>query len=332
MKKVLFLALALAALLSGCGAKKAGESEQTEQATRALEVSPLLRAVSSEEGATVLLPCKKGVIALWEWEEGFTGSYVSDADSALTEGLVSGTVSPAEANLLETQTGKAILAADSAVWYILLDGSGTEEKALPEGIRFTGVLYGQNGLICEKDSLLVLVPPDLGTPLVLTDTASLPEYGRVLAASPDGKQIWYAKKDGTGLASFRPGGTQQEDEIALRFDRILPLSHGKVLLAVEGEGETTFVELSLETKNTRVLTVPGDVYDRIALSPDGTRIALWAKAWNELRLLDFSTGSVIGSKDTSDLGDVSALGYGGDGALYASFRKEGGEILGTVAY
>ncbi|MBP5289379.1 MAG: hypothetical protein J6Z79_05885 [Clostridia bacterium] len=332
MKKAIFRAwaalLALLFLLGGC----AGGPEEKDAPI--LAANPLIRAVADADGATCLLPGGDGVLALWERDGGFSASYVSAGKSALTESLIAADGSPTGAGFLETESGKGILAVGKRAWYLLLDGSGAEEKTLPGDVVFTGVCYRDEGFVCRKGSLLVLVPASLDDPLVLTDTDLFPGFGEVLTVTPDGKQIWFTKVDSSGkataLAAFRPGDTKIDEEIPLLFDEALPAPEDRVLLIRTGGEETVFTLLNLSSKETSSLTVPCGV-EKPVLNAAASRLAFWDRAASKIRVYDFDAGEEIGVKDSTDLGDAAALCYGGDGSLYASMRRDGSEILMTLA-
>ncbi len=336
MKKVVFACLALALILAACAPPPAqtdpGPAEQP-LAPAALQVAPLLQTAAESGSETTLLPTREGVVALWGRGGGFTGVWVSGTKSALTEDLIAGVTPPERAAFLETETGKGVLCAGGRGWYLLLDGSGGEEKTLPDGVRFTGVLYGGEGFICEKEGLLLLVPADLSAPLVLADGKKLPDFGGILTATDHGGRLWYAQRDaqgrGVGLAAFVPGESRVTAALPVSFESAVSAGDGRLLLSrKEGEGRA-FILLDPETKESAALTVPGET-SLFTLSPDGSILALWDGAAGQVRLFAFEDGRETAAFDPGDLGTPSALRYGGDGALYVTLRQDAGEILATL--
>ena len=216
---------------------------------------------------------------------------------------------------------------------MLLAGEEDLPRSLGEGVNFSGVFYRDEGLICWKDDLLLLVPADLGAPLVLADTASFADFGTVVTVSPDGSRVWYVEENDKigiyGLAAFRPGESKREREIRLTFDGVLAASGESVLLWRRIGGETVFTLLSLATEQAVSLTVdaaPG----LVSLSPGNGRLALWDAGKGALRIWNVQTGGELEVQETSELGEAVALCYSGDGALYVSFRRDNGEILATL--
>lgn len=327
MKRFATVFLILCLALSAC----AGESPTEEHTI--LTATPLVQIAAEEGAATRLLPTREGILALWGRSKGFAASYVSPGKSVLIEDLCEGEGDFAEAGFLETETGKGLLATRDSAFYLLLTGRGAEARPFDEDILFTGVLYRDEGLICRKGGLLLLLPADLEAPLVLTDTAAFPDYGGVLTVSPDGRRVWCLKENDkmgcTGLFAFCPGQTRADREISLRFDGALAASGERVLLWRRDGESTVFTLLDLATEEALSATVPA-VPDRVALSPEGERFALWDAAQERAFLYDL-TGAEAGRLSTGDLGTVTALAFGADGTLYAALRKGGVEVLTTLA-
>ncbi|MBQ3866845.1 MAG: hypothetical protein II776_08065 [Clostridia bacterium] len=321
-----FCALLLLWTLSAC----AGEDPASD--VPFLTASPLIRTVAPA-GATRLLPTAEGFLVLWEREDGFAASFLSPEKSELVEESFTGGSSPAGAAFLETEPGKGLLAAGGSAWYVLLDRKGAEERALGEDIVFCGAFFRDEGLICRKGTLLLLVTADLSRTLVLADTARLPDFGFPLFVTRDGRRLWYARqKDGAflGVGAFTVGEDRAAETLDLSFDGICAAGERLFLLRKNGDG-AVLTRLDPETKEADALTLPFSPA-KFALSPDGSRAAFWDEAAGLIRLYDRATGRELGRKDVSRWGQVSDLAFRSDGAtLCAALRRDDGEILLSLA-
>lgn len=321
MKKTAFL-FALLFLLTGC-AKEPDDRLQTASPSVSVSAEAYFQIHAS---SVRLYATEKGFLVLSPGERESVCSWFSPEEKKLAENVFTCPGLCDSLLVCETEPGKAVVAANSSVFYTAFEENAAVEYALGEGVFAAGALYRRSAFLCRKSDLLLLVPLDLSETFVLQDVRNLPDFAALLFTSPDGKSVWYAtgeKGAYTGVAGFQYGSTAllQGQKIAF-FDW---KTYGKtdLVLAKNEEKGTDFIVFSPE--NGEVLTVfyPKTSAD-FAVCREKSLLAVSAAGENRIDFYSLDSGEAIASLELAENCRAASLAFSESGDTLAfALQKEG---------
>lgn len=279
MKKtaIFVLLLLVSILVSGCGEEPSRETH-TE-----LEFTPLLR-IATEDGAAketriFYLEESMGFFYVHPDGDGFSAGFVSPHRSISAERILQGEGKVGTLSVREEAKDRIFVLTDRGAYTLILDGATADSTFSPYPEKAAAETYGffdDLTIYAEAEELLLLVPVNMSETYVLAKKSLLPDFGKILTVSDNGKKIWYTRAqngENCGIAFFEYGKNTPLGNENLMFDSARALSDGKVLFTrALADGGCFYLYRDLESG--AVGSVTSDVvYDEVTATPDGKLLA-----------------------------------------------------------